>query len=127
RPREACLDQPLHSDTDVPPMEVADWSPNPQELYSAVEFREILIKCLRRLQPTLRIVFALRDIEELSINETCEALGLSAVAVKARLLRARLQLREGLSRYFKKQDGDHPAVEPLGYPSTGADIVMESN
>ena len=99
-------------------MDVADWSPNPQELYSAVEFRKILIKCLLRLQPTLRIVFVLRDIEELSINETGEALGLSAVAIRARLFRARLQLRERLSRYFKTRDGDLPAVALPGKVST---------
>ena len=109
--REESLDRDFQSDTDVPPMEVADWSPNPQELYSAVEFRKILIKCLRRLQPTLRIVFVLRDIEELSINETCEALGLSAVAVKARLFRARLRLRHELSAYFKKCIGEPSAIE----------------
>jgi RNA polymerase sigma-70 factor (ECF subfamily) len=103
--REESLDRDFQSDRDILPMDVADWSPNPQELYSAVEFREILIKCLLRLQPTLRIVFVLRDTEELSINETAEALGLSAVAVRARLFRARLQLRERLSRYFKKRDG----------------------
>lgn len=99
--REESLDRDFQSDSDILPRDVADWSPNPQELYSAVEFREILTKCLRRLQPALRVVFVLRDIEELSIHETGEALGLSAVAVKARLFRARLQLREGLSKYFK--------------------------
>ena len=94
-------------------MDVADWSPNPQELYSAAEFREILMKCLLGLQPALRIVFILRDIEELSIVETGAALGLSAVAVKARLFRARLQLREKLSGYFKTRDGERPAVAVL--------------
>jgi RNA polymerase sigma-70 factor, ECF subfamily len=103
--REVWLDGDFQSDRDIPPTDVADWSPNPQEQYSAMEFREILIKCLLRLRPTLRIVFVLRDMEELSINETREALGLSAVAVKARLFRARLQLRHELSAYFKKHDG----------------------
>jgi RNA polymerase sigma-70 factor (ECF subfamily) len=116
--REESLDRDFESDGDIVPMDVADWSPNPQELYIAVEFREILIKCLLRLQPTLRIVFVLRDIEELSINETGEALGLSAVAVRARLFRARLQLRERLSRYFKTRDRDLPAVELPGKVST---------
>jgi RNA polymerase sigma-70 factor (ECF subfamily) len=109
--REESIDRDFQSNTDIPAMEVADWSPNPQELYSAVEFREILIKCLRRLQPTLRIVFVLRDLEELSINETCEALGLSAVAVKARLFRARLKLRHELGAYFKKRDGGPSSIE----------------
>jgi len=103
--REDSLDGDIQSDGDILPTDGADWSPNPQEQYSAVEFRQILIKCLLRLQPTLRIVFVLRDMEELSINETCEALDLSAVAVKARLFRARLQLRQELSAYFKKRDG----------------------
>lgn len=109
--REESLDRDFQSETDVAPLEVADWSANPQELYSAVEFREILIKCLRKLKPTLRIVFVLRDIEELSINETCEALGLSAVAVKARLFRARLHLRQQLTAYFKKNNREPSAVE----------------
>jgi RNA polymerase sigma-70 factor (ECF subfamily) len=49
-----------------------------------------------------RVVFVLRDVDGLSTEETAEALGLSVPAVKSRLLRARLQLRERLSRYFKK-------------------------
>ena len=98
---EESLDRDAQSDSDIFPKDVADWSPNPKKLYSAVAFREILIQCLRRLPPALTIVFVLRDIEELSINDTGEVLGLSPVAVKARLLRARLQLRERLTRYFK--------------------------
>ena len=54
----------------------------------------------QRLPETLRIVFILRDIEGLSIQETSQALGLSETAVKTRLLRARLRLREELSSYF---------------------------
>ena len=53
--------------------------------------------------PGFRTVFTLRDIEHLSTEETAEALNLSVPAVKSRLLRARLQLRERLSRYFKKR------------------------
>ena len=48
------------------------------------------------------MVFVLRDVDGLSTEETAEALGLSVPAVKSRLLRARLQLRERLSRYFKR-------------------------
>jgi RNA polymerase sigma-70 factor, ECF subfamily len=82
--------------------EFADWSPNPEQLYSRSEFREILRHALAALRPRLRAVFVLRDIEGLSINETATALGLHETAVKARLLRARLQLREELSSYFKQ-------------------------
>ena len=54
--------------------------------------------------PGFRVVFALRDVEGLSTEETADALGLSIPAVKSRLLRARLQLRERLSRYFKRRE-----------------------
>jgi RNA polymerase sigma-70 factor (ECF subfamily) len=50
-------------------------------------------------------VFVLRDVEGLSTEETAETLGLSIPAVKSRLLRARLQLRERLSRYFRRKRG----------------------
>ena len=49
------------------------------------------------------MVFVLRDIEGLSIRETAEALDLTETAVKTRLLRARLNLREQLSVYYGKQ------------------------
>jgi RNA polymerase sigma-70 factor (ECF subfamily) len=103
--RVESLDSNFRDDSDVLPRDLAEWSPDPQELYDAVELREILIKCLGSLQPALRVVFVLRDIEELSISETCEALGLSEVAVKSRLFRARLRLRERLTSYFRKCRG----------------------
>ena len=55
-----------------------------------------------------RVVFALRDVEGLSTEETAETMGFSIPAVKSRLLRARLQLRERLTRYFKRQSGRVP-------------------
>jgi RNA polymerase sigma-70 factor (ECF subfamily) len=100
--REESIDSNFSSDSDGLPRDVTDWSPNPQELYGATEFREILTKCLGRLQPALRVVFVLRDMEELSISETCEALNLSEAVVKSRLFRARLRLRETLTGYFRK-------------------------
>ena len=109
--REESLDGNFPSDSDVLPRDPADWSPNPQELYGAVEFREILLKCLGSLQPGLRVVFVLRDIEELSISETSEALSLSAVAVKSRLFRARLQLRERLTGYFRRRHGQSSVID----------------
>ena len=60
-----------------------------------------LRKSLEELNPRLKSVFVLRDIEELSISETAEILSLTTTAVKARLFRARLQLREILSKYFR--------------------------
>lgn len=84
------------------PLDLADWSPNPEQLYSRSELQEILRKELAGLRPGLRMVFVLRDIEGLSIAETAIALGLGESAVKARLLRARLGLRDALSKYFKQ-------------------------
>ena len=83
---------------------VADWAPSPEALYRASEFREILINSLKRLSSARKVVFVLRDIEEYSLNETAEILNLNVTAVKTRLSRARLQLREELSKYFKKPE-----------------------
>ena len=85
-------------------LNVSDWSPDPEALYSASEIREILIASLQRLSPALRVVFVMRDIEEHSILETSEVLNVSANAVKSRLSRARRELRDELSKYFKKPD-----------------------
>jgi len=85
------------------PSEVTDWAPNPEQLYSTSELRDILIKIMEQLRPILRTVFVLRDIEGLSIHQTAEVLNQSHAAVKARLWRARLQLREALNKYFTKQ------------------------
>jgi RNA polymerase sigma-70 factor (ECF subfamily) len=56
------------------------------------------------LPASFRTVFVLRDVEGLSTEETAEALDLSIPAVKSRLLRARLQLRERLGRFFQRRD-----------------------
>jgi RNA polymerase sigma-70 factor (ECF subfamily) len=100
--REVSLDEDF-GDEDVLPMEVIDWAPNPEQLHKASELRDILATTLKELRPLLRVVFVLRDIEGLSTDQTAEALNLSRSAVKARLWRSRLQLREHLNKYFGKQ------------------------
>jgi RNA polymerase sigma-70 factor, ECF subfamily len=92
------------SDSERLPLDVADWAPNPEALYRASEFRKILITSLQRLSPVLKVVFVLRDIEEYTLGETAEILNLTATAVKTRLSRARLQLRQELSKHFKKPE-----------------------
>jgi RNA polymerase sigma-70 factor (ECF subfamily) len=87
---------------DAMPLEIADWSANPEKDYKATELREILTKALEGLSRSLRIVFVLRDMEGLSVEETARVLDLSIAAVKTRLLRARLELRGRLTRYFEK-------------------------
>jgi len=100
---ELSLNEDFQAEDDTLPIEVADWAPDPEHLYWASELRDILIKCLEELSPILRTVFVLRDIEGLTIEQTAEVLDVSHTAVKARLWRARLQLREGLNKYFSKQ------------------------
>jgi RNA polymerase sigma-70 factor (ECF subfamily) len=107
--KEVSLDEDVHPDENMLPREVADWAPTPEKLYEASELRDILVKTLEELRPALRTVFVLRDIEGLSINQTAGVLDLSPAAVKARLWRARLQLRDLLSEYFRK-----PAPVELG-------------
>jgi RNA polymerase sigma-70 factor, ECF subfamily len=106
--RESSLDEDLHADEKALPRDVVDWAPNPEQLYWASELRDLLAKTLEELPRISRTVFALRDIEGLSIDQTALALGLSQSAVKARLWRARMQLREGLNKYFSKRA--HPTV-----------------
>jgi len=84
------------------PIDLTDWSPGPELLYSRSELHEILHKALEKLSPSLRIVFILRDVEGLSLPESSSVLQLHPSAVKARLYRARLQLRESLSKHFRQ-------------------------
>jgi len=101
--RELSLDERFETEGNAVPIEVTDWSPNPEQLYGTSELRRILIKTLEALPSILRTVFVLRDIEELSIDQTAEILKVSRSAVKARLWRARLQLRERLNEYFSEK------------------------
>jgi RNA polymerase sigma-70 factor (ECF subfamily) len=104
--RMVSLDEDVKTEDDSVPREVADWSPNPEQLYGQGELKDILTKTIQGLPASFRTVFVLRDVEGLSTEETAEALNLSIPAVKSRLLRARLQLRERLSKYFKQRSGD---------------------
>ena len=101
--REVSLEEDFQAGEDMLPMEVIDWAPDPEQLYRAAELRGILIKALSGLRPVLRAVFVLRDIEGLSTAQTADVFNLSQVAVKARLWRGRLQLRERLNKYFRKE------------------------
>ena len=107
--RTVSLDEEIKTEDDSLPREVADWSPNPEQMYNHAELRDILTRTIQGLPSGFRTVFVLRDVEGLSTEETAEALELSIPAVKSRLLRARLQLRERLNRFFQKKasgDGD---------------------
>ena len=77
---------------------IADWRSSPEELVHRHEVRRLLDEALAQLDEKHRMVFLLRDLEGLSIKETAQVLGLSESNTKVRLLRARLQLRELLTR-----------------------------
>jgi RNA polymerase sigma-70 factor, ECF subfamily len=104
--RTVPLDEPIDTGEDEMVREIAVWDEDPEQSYSREELAELLSQAVESLKPAYRTVFVLRDIEELSIEETAEALGLSISAVKSRLLRARLQLREKLTRQFKRKGDD---------------------
>ena len=94
------LDETIDTGEDNLVREIAAWDENAEQRYSREEIGGILDSAVQSLEPLYRSVFVLRDIEDLSTEETAEALELSVPAVKSRLLRARLQLREKLTRYF---------------------------
>jgi RNA polymerase sigma-70 factor (ECF subfamily) len=86
------------SDAIPHPEYIADWRQSPEELVHKNEIKRLLDEALGHLDEKHRMVFLLRDVEGLSVKETAEALDLSESNTKVRLLRARLQLRELLTR-----------------------------
>ena len=83
---------------------IADWRQSPEQLVQKREIQRLLDEALAKLDEKHRLVFLLRDVEGLSVRETAGALGLSEANTKVRLLRARLQLREHLTRALGDPD-----------------------
>lgn len=77
---------------------IAPWKENPLQLAVKGEYRLLIDQALDELDEKYRLVFLLRDVQELSIEETAQALEITPANVKVRLLRARLMLREKLTR-----------------------------
>ena len=103
RSKTVPLDEPVDVGEDTVTREIAVWDDDPEKRFSQTEMREILDEAIDSLKEDFRTVFVLRDIEELSTQETADVLHISVPAVKSRLLRARLALREKLTRKFKRQ------------------------
>jgi RNA polymerase sigma-70 factor (ECF subfamily) len=94
-------EDPDEEETMLPrPQLVADWRDSPEALLQRKETMRLIEEALQQLPEKYRVVFWLRDVEQLSTRETAEALGISEANVKVRLLRARLMLREYLTRLF---------------------------
>jgi len=94
------LEQSQSRNEDAEPIDVPDWTTQPVDELLSSELREVMNEARDRLPEELRTVFVLRDEDERSNAEVAEMLDLSVAAVKSRLHRARLSLRDRLNRYF---------------------------
>jgi RNA polymerase sigma-70 factor, ECF subfamily len=97
------LDDPGMGDEEYKPKEIAIWEETPEKLFSQKEVKEILDRAIASLPLIYRSVFLLADVEEMPMAEIAKLLGLTLAAAKSRLIRARLELRDRLSRHFRKQ------------------------
>jgi RNA polymerase sigma-70 factor (ECF subfamily) len=111
-PDTVSIDEPLETEEgEQEPVQIIDWCCLPEEELLSEETREKLDAAVQKLPERLRVVFLLRDINDLSTHETAEILGLTDTAVKTRLSRARLRLREELSIYFGEKTSDYHEAE----------------
>jgi RNA polymerase sigma-70 factor (ECF subfamily) len=99
--REVSLEETAHEDDrDFRPRQVRDWLDNPEQEYSRLEIQNLIERGIIALPAKYRTVVMLRDIEQLPIDEIARQLGLSVPAVKVRLFRGRMMLREWLAPHF---------------------------
>lgn len=100
-PETVSIDEPVETeDGEQEPVQIVDWCCLPENELLSDEARRKLDMAVQKLPETLKVVFLLRDMNDLSTHETAEVLGLSDTAVKTRLSRARLRLREILTAYY---------------------------
>jgi RNA polymerase sigma-70 factor (ECF subfamily) len=105
RLRERRPEQSLeHDDSDETfrPKELRAWSDDPEQLYAKAELKALVEEGVMKLPAKYRVVLMLKDIEQLSIEEVGGALGIGIAAVKSRVLRGRLMMREALAPHFAK-------------------------
>ena len=101
--KESSLDESREGeDGSFIPLEIESWGEDPERAFLNGELQQILGEVTQKLDPKSRTIFALRDVEKFSIEETATMLGVSISMVKTRLLRSRLKLREELTKYFGK-------------------------
>jgi RNA polymerase sigma-70 factor (ECF subfamily) len=98
RARFLYLDEGVQGE-DVATIDLADNSISPEAGVARSEVAQVLNQEINRIPPLLREVFVLRDVQELPMPEVAERLGISIAAAKSRLLRARLELRERMSKH----------------------------
>jgi RNA polymerase sigma-70 factor, ECF subfamily len=111
-PDTVSIDEPVETEEgEQEPIQIVDWCCLPEEELLSEETKERLDAAVQKLPEKLKVVFLLRDINDLSTHETAEILGLTETAVKTRLSRARLRLREELSIYFSEKTSDLNAAQ----------------
>jgi RNA polymerase sigma-70 factor, ECF subfamily len=98
---EVSIDESKEADDNSIPIEIKDQAPNPEQRYSQHEVQRILAATINDLEPPYRAVLQLRDVGGFSTKQTAQALDLTSAAVKTRLQRARMKLRESLTNYFR--------------------------
>ena len=84
---------------DVATLELRDWRSGPEQLLGREQVASLLHREIRKIPPLMRNVFLLRDVEKLPMPDVAEKLGISVAAAKSRLLRARTELRQRLSKH----------------------------
>ena len=93
-------------DGDIIPQQIVDWCCLPEKELMSSETRQMIDQALTTLSDANRAAFLLRDVEGLSTREAAEVLEISESALKVRLMRARLELREILTQYFSERMPD---------------------
>jgi len=96
------LDDSIVVDSRLLPCRFEPWTSDPEKLYGKLEIRHLVEEAIRALPPIYRETLVLRDIEGMSAEEAASVLGLAVPALKSRLLRARLLLRESLGKHFER-------------------------
>jgi RNA polymerase sigma-70 factor (ECF subfamily) len=109
RPDPISVETPWQeNDQEQEPLQIIDWCCLPESELMSNEVWEYLDKAVDMLPNSLKVVFILRDIEGLSTRETAKVLDISEAATKTRLSRARLRLREELTKYFSERIEGQP-------------------
>lgn len=98
------LDEPADEQSHISPAVLIDWREIPSETVERLEVKQLLQQAVEDIPLIYRETFVLRDIEELSVNETAETLGISVASVKVRLHRARMMLQKRLAPQLKQMN-----------------------
>jgi len=98
-------------DDEFRPRQIQSWTDNPEQVLAATQRTDLVREGVLRLPEKYRVVVLLRDINQVSTEEAAAALRLSIAAVKARLLRGRLMLRESLAPHFIRMEKRSPDAQ----------------